>query len=146
MKSVSAKKYTGSCLCGDVSYSISGPPLIVAQCHCSDCQKSSGTGHTIGAMFQSDELMVNGNLTEYSHGSIKYSKVTKSFCAKCGTHLFGRNTRIPNHVTIPLGIIDESSGMEVEVVIFARDKPHWDTLKNNVSVYETQPDWNPSDS
>jgi len=35
----------GHCLCGAVSYTINANPLRMAQCHCKDCQRASGTGH-----------------------------------------------------------------------------------------------------
>ena len=37
-----APKLRGSCLCGAIAYTISGPFRIVARCHCSMCQKASG--------------------------------------------------------------------------------------------------------
>ena len=42
---------TGRCLCGECSYAIEGQPVVVAHCHCRDCQRLSGAGHTTGAMF-----------------------------------------------------------------------------------------------
>ena len=35
----------GHCLCGAVSYTINANLLRMAQCHCKDCQRASGTGH-----------------------------------------------------------------------------------------------------
>jgi hypothetical protein len=39
--------------------------------------------------------------------------------------------------------MDNPSGLEVEVVIYERDKPHWDQLGRDVVCFATQPDWNP---
>lgn len=43
--------FTGGCLCGAVRYEIKGKPVVVARCHCEECQKISGAGHSVGAMF-----------------------------------------------------------------------------------------------
>jgi len=43
---------TGKCLCGACSYKIEGDPIIVAICHCADCQRLSGAGHSTGAMYK----------------------------------------------------------------------------------------------
>ena len=34
---------TGGCLCGAVRYESEGEPFFALQCHCRDCQRSSGT-------------------------------------------------------------------------------------------------------
>jgi hypothetical protein len=56
-RSISTKKSTardviGRCLCGAITYSISGEPLGMGQCHCKDCQRASGTGHMSLARFK----------------------------------------------------------------------------------------------
>ncbi len=137
------KKYTGRCRCGAVSYVADGPPIIVAQCHCKDCRRLSGTGHTVGAMFHSQAVTVHGVLGEFKYMSDKESEVTKAFCKQCGSPIYGTNTRTPDHLTLTLGTMDDASGLDVAVVIFDRDKPHWDQLGVDVVIFEMQPDWTP---
>lgn len=138
-----AEKHTGKCLCGKVAYVARGRPVIVAQCHCNECRRLSGTGHTVGAMFASSAVAISGKLTEFSYTSDNGSEVTKAFCARCGSPVFGKNTRLPGHMTLSLGTMDDASDLNVEVVIFERDKPHWDHLGRDVVSFATQPDWTP---
>ncbi|WP_324752709.1 GFA family protein [Roseovarius sp. Pro17] len=137
------KKYTGKCLCGKVTYVVIGPPIVVAQCHCNKCRRLSGTGHTVGAMFTSDAVTISGKLNEFSYLSDKNSQVTKAFCATCGSPIYGKSTRTPGHLTLTLGTMDDACGLEVEVVIFEREKPHWDQLGQDAVSFATQPDWKP---
>ncbi|WP_108810701.1 GFA family protein [Sphingorhabdus sp. Alg231-15] len=137
------RKYKGKCLCGDVTYVAEGSPIVVAQCHCEECRRLSGTGHTVGAMFPSTAVVLNGKLNEYSYRSDKDSEVTKAFCAKCGSPIYGSNTRLPDHLTLTLGTMDDAVGLDVEVVIFERDRPHWDQIGEDVASFDTQPDWKP---
>lgn len=136
-------KFTGRCLCGDVRYVAEGKPKIVAQCHCEECRRLSGTGHTIGAMFPASAVSVTGKVSEYRYGSEKDSEVTRAFCANCGSPIYGKNTRIPDYLTLTLGLMDNADGLDVEVVIFERDKQHWDQLADGVMSFATQPDWKP---
>lgn len=136
--------YSGRCLCGSITYHISGSPVIVAQCHCDECRRLSGTGHTIGAMYAAESFFVDGPLGEFKYESSTGSQVTKGFCKACGSPIFGRNTRIPDYVTVPLGTMDDAGGLKVQVVIFARDRKHWDALGDDVARFETQPDWTPT--
>ncbi|SFR47429.1 Uncharacterized conserved protein [Yoonia tamlensis] len=137
------KKYHGRCLCGEVTYVAVGPPVVVAQCHCEECRRLSGTGHTVGAMFSSDAVFLSGKLSQFSYLSDNRSQVTKAFCADCGSPIYGKNTRIPNHLTLSLGTMDDAEGLDIEVVIFERDKQHWDQLGKDVISFATQPDWKP---
>lgn len=97
----------------------------------------------MGAMFISDAVTVRGKLNEFRYSSGKDSQVTKAFCAHCGSPIYGKNTRIPDHLTLTLGTMDNASDLDVEVVIFERDKPHWDQLGRDVVSFATQPDWKP---
>ncbi|MFY0680255.1 MAG: GFA family protein [Thalassovita sp.] len=137
------KHYTGKCLCGAVTFVAKGSPVVVAQCHCEECRRLSGTGHSVGAMFGSDTVVVSGPLSEFSYDSGNGSKVTKTFCATCGSPIYGSNTRSPGHLTLSLGTFDDAEGLEIEVVIFDRDKPHWDQIGTEVVSFATQPDWTP---
>ena len=137
------KTYTGKCLCGGVTYTATGSPAVVAQCHCEECRRLSGTGHSVGAMFASSAVTVSGKLSEYSYSSGNGSTVTKVFCMTCGSPIYGKNTRTEDHLTLSLGTMDNPGGLDIEVVIFERDKPHWDQLGEDVVSFVTQPDWKP---
>lgn len=137
------QKLTGRCLCGEVTYTAHGQPEVVAQCHCEECRRLSGTGHTVGAMYSRDAVDVRGSLKKFAYRSSNSSDVTKAFCENCGSPIYGTNTRSPNHLTLTLGTMDDANGLDVEVVIFARDKPDWDEPKADVTSFATQPDWKP---
>jgi len=135
--------HTGKCLCGKVTYVATGKPVIVAQCHCEECRRLSGTGHTVGAMFNTGQVTISGSMCEFSYLSNRGTTVTKAFCTHCGSPIYGQNTGSPDHLTLTLGTMDEAAELEVEVVIFERDKPHWDQLGDQVVAFPTQPEWSP---
>ena len=135
--------FTGKCLCGEVTYTANGQPIVVAQCHCEECRRLSGTGHAVGAMFLADAVIVSGKVKEFRYISYSASEVSKVFCANCGSPIYGKNTRLPDHLTLSLGTMDDATGLDVEVVIFERDKPHWDRLGDEVISFETQSKWKP---
>ena len=33
----------GGCMCGALRYEVSAPPLMIYNCHCTNCQKIGGT-------------------------------------------------------------------------------------------------------
>ncbi|WP_256448887.1 GFA family protein [Methylosinus sp. KRF6] len=59
------RTYSGKCLCSGVRFTATGPPVIVAQCHCEECRRLSGTGHSVGAMLRTDAVVLSGKTSEF---------------------------------------------------------------------------------
>lgn len=135
---------TGGCLCGACKYEIDGDPVVVAHCHCIDCQKLTGAGHATGAIFAEDRIRLSGPSTSYSMPAESGNKVTRIFCSTCGSPLFGRNSGMPGYMTVSLGTFDSSNDLTPQVVLFARSRRPWDIMDEALPTYATQPDWKPS--
>jgi hypothetical protein len=136
---------TGRCLCGAVRYEIEGDPVIVAHCHCRDCQRLSGAGHTTGAMFPSAAVRVVGDVAEHSLVAESGTTVTRTFCPKCASPLFGRNTGMAGVMTVSVGTLDDPDALSPQVAIFARTRPRWDVMDGSLPTFESQPRWKPED-
>jgi len=139
------KIHHGGCHCGSIRYQAKGVPVVVAHCHCKDCQRLSGAGHSTGAMFSAIDVQLSGPVEEYLLDANNGNGVTKGFCGNCGSQIFGRNNGSPDYITIALGAFDDPSAFDPQVVIFARNKMHWDVMDKGLATFETQPDWNPDD-
>ena len=137
------QSYAGKCLCGSVTYVANGPPVVTAQCHCKECRTLSGAGHSTGAMFARSDVALEGKLREYRYTSAKGTTVTKAFCPSCGSPILGTNSGSPDHITLTLGTMIDASDLDVDVVIFARDKPRWYRVTSSVLTFDTQPEWTP---
>ena len=135
----------GGCLCGAITYKISGQPIIVAHCFCRDCQRVSGAGHLTGAMFPAEQIKVMGEMAEYRSAAASGSTVSHLFCRTCSSRLFGKNTNMPGAMTVAAGTLNDPNALEPQVAIFTRSRPHWDAVAPNVQSFEAQPAWKPSD-
>jgi hypothetical protein len=136
---------TGRCLCGACGYEIDGDPIVVAHCHCVDCQRLTGTGHSTGAMFAEGGVSLSGPSASYSISSESGNTVTRIFCSKCGSPLFGKNTGMTGFMTVSLGTLDSPDDLVPQVVVFARSRRSWDVVDESLPIYEAQPDWKPKD-
>ncbi|MEP9356367.1 GFA family protein [Xanthobacter sp. KR7-65] len=141
----SASMLSGRCLCGACTYEIDGDPVVVAICHCLDCQRLSGAGHTTGAMFAEAGIRISGSPSTYSLTSAAGNTVTRFFCGACGSPLFGRNTGMPGYMTVMMGTLEQSDHLAPQVAIFTRTKRSWDAENDAVQAFETQPAWTPKD-
>lgn len=135
---------TGRCLCGAISYEIDGDPVVVAHCHCLDCQRLSGAGHTTGAMFPEAGVRLNGEPATYSTKSEAGNTVERLFCGRCGSPLFGRNTGMPGFMTVSLGTLDSPDRLTPRVAIFARTRRRWDVMDSTLPTFDAQPEWKPT--
>ena len=52
--------HEGGCVCGAVRYRTEGTPLRVSACHCTFCQKRTGSAFGVGAYFTSPGMRAVG--------------------------------------------------------------------------------------
>jgi hypothetical protein len=135
----------GKCLCGACSYEIDGDPIVIAICHCTDCQRLSGAGHSTGAMYAESGIRIFGQPATYAMQSEAGNAVTRLFCGTCGSPLFGKNTGMPGVMTVTMGTLDTSDGMLPQVEIFTRTRRDWDRPNQAIQSFDVQPGWKPED-
>lgn len=136
--------YKGRCLCGSIEYQVVGEPVIVAHCHCEDCQRLTGAGHSTGAMYALDKFQMTGNVSEYKLQSANGNQVTRVFCPNCGSPILGKNTAMEGFVTVSLGTLEDASDFKPEVVIFAENRNPWDFMDEDIESFDRQPEWKPN--
>ncbi len=130
---------TGRCLCGKVKYSIRSEPVRMAQCHCEDCRRASGTGHMSLAFFQRDDVNIEGETHEYASTADSGNINTRSFCPECGSRLFGRNSARPAMIAIAVGSADDSSWFKPNAVVYAKCQPVWDLVDKEIPAFSEMP-------
>lgn len=65
------KERTGSCECGELSYSVSGEPINLVFCYCKSCQIHTGSDKWFGAWFRKGQFRI-------THGEPKaYTRLEK---------------------------------------------------------------------
>jgi hypothetical protein len=136
---------TGRCLCGACSYEIEGDPVVVAHCHCLDCQRLSGAGHSTGAMFPEGAITLTGTPAAFSLSSAAGNSVTRLFCGTCGSPLFGKNSGMPGFATVTLGTLDAPNMLTPQVAIFVRTRRQWDVMDPAIATFDAQSGWKPAD-
>lgn len=132
------KKYYGSCLCGRVGYEVSGDFGAFYLCHCSRCQKGTGSAHAANLFAKAGRLAwLKGetNVTHYQHPD---SLHIKSFCQSCGSALPTFVESI-NCVVVPAGSLDTPISVTPTAKIFVADRAPWSVDLSNVPSYDALP-------
>jgi len=128
--------YKGSCLCGKVSFEITGEIQNIIYCHCSQCRKAQGSAFaTNGNVNAKDFKFISGKdeLTGYESSPGK----TKYFCKHCGSPIISKNQSNPNKVRIRLGTIESNILEKPTAHIFATSKANWENIADDLPQYES---------
>ena len=127
---MSAAIRTGGCLCGAVRFEFAGEPHSAGYCHCTRCQKRTGSAVSVQArvdgtgfrITQGDDLV-----RTWRHADGGFDK---GFCTVCGSPLFSRNPDDPTQMTIRMSAFDEDPGV----------RPSWRSYVAYAVPWEEIPD------
>ncbi len=130
--------YSGSCLCGNIQFEVSGEFEEFYFCHCKSCRKDTGSAHAANLFSSTAELKwLKGeeDVRTYNHNN---SGHIKSFCPVCSSALpnLQMNGKL---LVVPAGSLDT----ELEIVpsghIFLQEKANWDSNLEKVPRYDSLP-------
>lgn len=112
--------YTGSCLCGAVTFEAAKIDPDAVACHCSQCRKVTGNFDVSTEVKKTDLTIHNAeNLGWFTTG-----KAQRGFCKTCGCHMFFDP---PAHdwIGVAMGAFDGPTGAQISLHIFTGDKADW---------------------
>ena len=121
---------TGGCLCGGVRYEITAPLLKLTYCHCTRCQRRTGTAASPQARiepgslrFLKGEELVQG-WQPPDHG------FEKCFCSNCGGALFSRH---PDGAiwSVRMGTLDADPGLRPSHRQFVAYAATWEPIPDD---------------
>lgn len=126
---------SGKCLCGAVRFEVAEPPVRMAQCHCEQCRRSTGTGHIMQAFFKREHIIIHGQTATYKSVADSGSERTRHFCPNCGSRLFAENTGNPAVVGIAAGAFDDSNWFKPAINLYASQRPAWDVVDASIESH-----------
>ena len=120
---------TGHCLCGGVRFEIDEPLVSAGYCHCTRCQRRTGTAASAQARIDGRTFrLVRG---EHLVGAWRPPEggFEKCFCRECGSQLFSRNPDDRTQMSVRLGAFDGDPGV----------RPSWRTYVAYAAPWEPIP-------
>jgi hypothetical protein len=128
----------GGCLCGKVRFKASGLPLNTLACHCTFCQRLTGSSFYAESIYRRDAVQFNeGALSQFDHlsdGSGK--KVHVHFCPTCGTTVGLTFERWPDFRAISRGCLDDPNAVEITSNIWTRSAQTGVALPCGIDCFE----------
>lgn len=125
----------GGCQCGSVRYRVEGRPLTLAVCHCTECQRQSGSAFGMSLMVPSETFRLTaGSLSRFT--TVCDSGRTKecAFCALCGTRIYHRV--LETVLSIKPGTLDDTSWLDPDAHYWTKRKQPWVAIPEGVRSFE----------
>jgi len=120
--------FSGGCACGAVRYECTEPPRLVAHCHCEDCRRSSGTGHTTHVVVDEAAFHLTGAVTTFRRVGETGLSVERSFCPTCGSHIVARYAVRAGSVHIRASSLDDPNALSPNLIIYASRALDWTSM------------------
>ena len=117
----------GQCHCGHVKYEAEIDPARVSICHCTDCQRLTGSAYRVTAVTQTASIRLTGSppkvYTKYGdNGRPRF----QSFCPECGSPLFTSGEGEDAALTgIRVGTINQRRELRPSRQIWCRSALPW---------------------
>ena len=118
-------KVAGSCLCGNVKYQSDAEPQMVAICHCTHCQKASGSAFSVNLGMPADSMHITGKPTTYEDVGTSGKPVLRMFCAKCGSSIATDAKAFPGVLFVKAGTLDDTSWVHPGLEIWTGSAQEW---------------------
>ncbi|MCP3934562.1 MAG: GFA family protein [Actinomycetia bacterium] len=117
----------GGCLCGAIRYSSSAEPRGMFVCHCTDCQRQTGTAFSVIVSVPETSFTIAGeSLSSFdTDGDDSGQPVHRYFCSSCGSPLFSKVEAFTESVFIKAGTLDDSSWLDPKYHIWTSSKQPW---------------------
>jgi hypothetical protein len=130
----------GGCLCGAVRYRTTGRPERTTACHCTFCQRLTGSAFGIWVTFRIDNVAFDGDARQaYEHRSDESGRwIRAEFCARCGTTLGSTLEKGSGLYAIVGGTYDDTSWLSPEKHIWTRSAQPWVVIPADVPRFEKQ--------
>jgi len=120
----------GGCLCGAVRYEITSPLSLARYCHCTHCQRRTGTASSAnGLVPRAGFRLLSGE--EQVRAYKPPTGVPKLFCAACGSALFSGDPSSDEQVAVRLGTLDRDPGIRFQYRQFVDSAASWEPIPDD---------------
>jgi hypothetical protein len=128
--------YDGGCTCRQVRYRLTSKPLIVHCCHCSWCQRETGSAFALNAMIEADRVLVlqgEPAVVDTPTQSGKGQRISR--CPRCEIAVWSNYAGAGDAVRfVRVGTLDEPARLPPDIHIFTASKQPWVSLPAGIPV------------
>ena len=130
----------GRCRCGAVQYQVNLPwPPLTYACHCTRCQRATGSAFALQMPVPRTALQVTGELVVAKVSGRDSGRTVHQHCARCLIGLYGTSVSRPALVIIRAGTVDGSDRIAPLLHLYISTKLPWLVLPSEVPSFLHDP-------
>jgi hypothetical protein len=115
--------FTGGCQCGACRYRVTGAPLRLYACHCTECRAQSASAFGISLIVRTgDFTLISGTPKVWERPTSSGGRMACNFCPDCGSRLFHQGSDAPETLSIKGGSLDQAPDLSEAYHIWAASK------------------------
>lgn len=131
-------QYQGSCLCGKARFQIEGSFDSLYLCHCSHCQKDTGSAHAANLFSGTAKLIWLSGEDGVTSFTLPGTRHGKSFCRHCGSAL--PNMQPGPMLVVPAGSLDTPIDIQPSAKLFCASRADWVTAATKATEFAGLPE------
>jgi hypothetical protein len=122
-------KIDGHCHCGQITFEADVDPDAVTVCHCTDCQRLTGSAFRANVSAPAAQFTLRGTPKSYIKTAESGNQRRHAFCGNCGTPIYACAIDNPQSYSLRVGTITQRSAFSPRRQIWRRSALNWvDTL------------------
>ncbi len=130
----------GSCQCGAVTYELTGDPIALVFCFCTDCQKiSTGVGTYSLIVASTNFQLTSGDINYHERDTFDGGRNRGHFCTVCSNRIYHRDADDPKVVRVKAGTLDLAKDLVPDAYAWVSRAPKWVKIPEAALKYDTQP-------
>jgi len=118
---------TGGCGCGGVRFEVTEPLVSAGYCHCTRCQRRSGTGASANARVAGGSFRIVSGVEQLRVWTPDGGS-SKVFCGACGSALYSQSPVDPTVIAVRLGAFDQDPGIRPSYHTYVAYAAPWEPV------------------
>lgn len=131
---------TGGCRCGAARYTIDAERAdAVYCCHCTDCQRWSGSAFSEQLIVGEDSISATGPVIDFVVATPSGAQSHQRACGVCHGRLWNTNSTRPGIATVRAGTLDNNRDLAPRMHIWVKSKQPWLALPGDLPAFDETP-------
>ncbi|MFL5236938.1 MAG: GFA family protein [Rhizomicrobium sp.] len=115
---------TAHCACRQLRVEADGEPLLVSMCHCTECQRRTGSPFGVGAWYPTEKVRIRGETKTFAR-PVEDRTVTNHFCPNCGGTMLWEASKREGLIAVAVGMFGNPDFPPPNRSIYEDTKHHW---------------------
>jgi hypothetical protein len=122
---------TGGCLCGGVRFELTEPPVSANYCHCTRCQRRTGTAASAQARVEPGTVRIVAGEDLVRRYDPEPGGWGKLFCVRCGSALFSAPSGSDGPRAVRMGAFDGDPGIRPQARQHVASAASWEPIPDD---------------